>query len=152
MHMKGARVFVSAFAVTLALVSVGLVAQPTAYAESQRVQIVDNEGVFNPIDARTGEWGYAPMHVTVTKGDTITFFSPGDNRRPHSVTSIEFSSRNMEAQLSKAGLFNSSPDQAGLIRANGEWELTTENAEPGHYLYYCYLHPWMVGTITVLAP
>ena len=39
-------------------------------------------------DAVTGQWGYAPSHITVSKGTMVTFSNPPTNKRPHTVTDI----------------------------------------------------------------
>jgi plastocyanin len=46
---------------------------------------------------------------------------------------------------SRTGLFDS-----GLIEAGMTWTYTFDT--PGIYNYYCTLHPWTNGTVTVLAP
>lgn len=120
-----------------------------AQVATRHVTIFDNGGSFAPGDANTGEWGYAPMHLGVTKGETIRFSNPASNTRPHTVTSITWSGTAFERALESGTKFNSSPDQASLLQPGSEWSLDTTEMDAGHYVFYCTLHPWMLGTFTV---
>jgi plastocyanin len=76
---------------------------------------------------------YIPYHVTVSAGEEITWSN--DDSAAHTVTSGTPSD-------GPDGLFDSS-----LFMAGGTFSVTLD--ESGEYPYFCMVHPWMVGTITV---
>lgn len=137
-------------ALTLAVsVGAGVYARATASAYQPRVVIVDNDGSFTPGDPGTGMWGFSPAHLTVTKGETIVFDNPAGNFRPHSVTSLRRTGMAPTFVWESGTLFDSSPTPMELIRVGMSYTLDTTDLNPGTYVYYCNLHPWMVGSITV---
>lgn len=71
---------------------------------------------------------FAPVEVSVGVGETVTWIN--DDSMLHSVDSRQ------------EGLFSS-----GLISQKRSFEHTF--TEQGTYEYYCSLHPWMAGTISV---
>ena len=127
--------------------------RPLAVAQNAppRVIIYGNDGPFMPPgDPELGQWGYFPTHIDVRQGEQITFDTPAGNRRPHTVTSITCGGTNFARTLDSGTRFNSSPDQQSLLMSGGSWTLDTGTLDPGQYVYYCTLHPWMVGTFTVM--
>ena len=75
---------------------------------------------------------YIPYHVTVSTGEEITWSN--DDTAAHTVTS---------------GL-PGAPDElfdSSLFMAGGTYSVTLD--ESGDYDYFCMVHPWMIGTITV---
>jgi plastocyanin len=139
----------------LAVVLAGGVAY-TAYAQmpappfQQRVTMIDNNAPTMGITAGRGEWGFAPSHVTVRRGESIVFDNPSTNFRPHSVTSISWSGTFANRVLESGKQFDSSPSAMELMMPGSTYTVETINLDPGYYLYYCVIHPWMVGTFTVL--
>lgn len=127
----------------------GVHAYTSAGAYTPRVTIIDNDGTFAPGDPGTGMWGFAPAHLTVTRGESIVFDNPQGNFRPHTVTSITWSGQAPTRTLESGRLFDSSPTRETLVMPGQSFTLDTSSLDPGHYLYYCTLHPWMVGTFTV---
>jgi plastocyanin len=114
-----------------------------------RVLIYDNGGTFMPGDPDTGEWGFTPNHIQVTRGEAIEFANPAGNARPHTVTSITWSGQPPMRTLTHGEAFDSSPTREEVLMPGSSWTLDTSSLEPAQYLYYCWLHPWMVGSITV---
>jgi plastocyanin len=123
-------------------------AQPQPF--QPRVTIIDNNGGFTPGEAGTGMWGFAPNHITVSKGQSIVFDNPAGNFRPHTVTSISVATVDGQRRLESGAKFDSSPTADTRITPGSSWTLETTDLDPGHYSYYCALHPWMVGSITVM--
>ena len=84
--------------------------------------------------AATSGAGYEPPTVTVSPGSSVIW----DNRDNalHTATSGE--------SPTPDGKFDS-----GLIGANQASKPVTMPTEPGDYKYFCTLHPFLVGTITV---
>ncbi|MDF2425256.1 MAG: plastocyanin/azurin family copper-binding protein [Nitrosopumilus sp.] len=75
---------------------------------------------------------YIPYHVTVSAGEEITWSN--DDSAAHSVTS--------GLPGAPDGIFDSS-----LFMAGGTFSVTLDDA--GEYPYYCVVHPWMKGMVTV---
>jgi plastocyanin len=76
---------------------------------------------------------YIPYHVTVSAGEEITWSN--DDSAAHTVTSGTPSG-------GPDGIFDSS-----LFMAGGTFSVTLD--EPGEYPYFCMVHPWMIGIVTV---
>jgi plastocyanin len=96
-------------------------------AASQKVSIVY-------IAETPVSWNYSPQNIVVVLGvnNTVTWIS-------HSYT--------QDTVTSSAGApdsFNSGP-----ISPGHSWSYTFNS--PGTYSYHCLYHPWMAGTVTVLA-
>jgi hypothetical protein len=51
--------------------------------------------------------------------------------------------------LTHGAAFDSSPTREEVLMPGSSWSLDTSSLEAAQYLYYCWLHPWMVGSITV---
>ncbi|HEY7064669.1 MAG TPA: hypothetical protein VII06_24560 [Chloroflexota bacterium] len=119
-----------------------------ARAANASVVIYDGDTPAPPVfDPAQGWWSYAPYHVQVARGEPILFSSPGTNRFPHTVTSI--SRGEAPGTLVAGAQFDSSPDPSSRINPGESWTLDTANLAPGHYTYYCRLHLWMLGSLTV---
>ena len=137
-----------------------------ALAQGQQVRLVDNDGPTpnTAIDPRTGEWGFSPYHLAVTKGEPVTFTNPAGNFRPHNVVSFSRGGTPQEPTWEVGAKFSSGAAPEQLLRPEGatlpnsgapapsSWTLETGGLEPGHYTYICTLHPWMTGTVTVVVP
>jgi plastocyanin len=146
------------------LAGLALGASRDVSAQSPQVMMVDNDGPLprDGIDPRTGEWGFSPYHLAVTAGEPITFTNPAGNRRPHDVFSLSMSGSPPQVSWDVGAQFNSGSSSDVLLRPEGSmkpdssepapstWTLDTGTLGPGHYTYFCTLHPWMTGTITVL--
>ena len=76
---------------------------------------------------------YIPFNVSVSAGEEITWSN--DDSAAHTVTSGTPSD-------GSDGNFDS-----GLFMAEGTFSVTLD--ESGEYPYYCMVHPWMIGNITV---
>lgn len=77
---------------------------------------------------------YVPAEVTVKAGQTITW--KNEDTAIHTATSGE----------------NSTPDgkfDTSLVSPGQSSKPQTMPSEPGEYSYFCTLHPWMTGTVTV---
>jgi plastocyanin len=77
---------------------------------------------------------YVPKEVTVKAGETITW--KNEDTAIHTATSGE----------------NSTPDNkfdSSLVSPGQSSKPIAMPNEPGQYPYFCTLHPWMTGTVTV---
>jgi len=74
-------------------------------------------------------WGYSPARVVIQRGQTVTFTNAG--QIAHTATA-------------KEGAFDT-----GLLKS-GE-SATVKFDRPGTYGYFCVPHPWMEGSVVVLA-
>ena len=84
-----------------------------------------------------GNPDYKPDVLTVTKGNTILV--KNDDSVPHSVTS-----GTGPTDPESAKLFDTS-----LINAGESSVLKTDSVAAGEHAYYCMVHPYMTGTLTV---
>ena len=150
MRFLGHAGFVLALALAIG-VGWAYVATP-ANADSPMVMFVDNDAppVNQGIDAKQSAWGFAPTQIVVTKGESVTFMNPAEGKRPHSVTSISLTGPNFENGMAAGAKFDSSPTREALVTPGNSWTLDTSTLDAGNYAYFCRIHPWMVGEITVL--
>lgn len=81
----------------------------------------------------SGTGFYIPLNLEVTAGTTVKWVN--DDSVPHTIQS-------QDPQGNIIGLFNSAPLLTGEV-----FEYTFE--ESGVYNYFCSLHPWRVGIVTV---
>ena len=102
--------------------------EPVAYEGSISLP----EGSGFPGCQETNEC-YIPYHVTAPAGTEIVWSN--DDTAAHTVTSGN-------PQDGPDGLFDSSLLAGGLT-----FSVTLD--EPGQYPYYCIVHPWMLGNITI---
>ena len=138
-----------------AVAGVAVSAPNGATAATPRVQINDNDGPLasqGSIDYWTGHWSFAPQHVTVMKGEAVIFDNPAGNFRPHNVVSISNSGMATAPVLESGAKFTSGLANESWLRPGSTWTLDTNAVDAGHYSYFCSLHPWMVGSITVMQP
>ncbi len=78
------------------------------------------------------DWCYTPSEITTGVGGTITWLN--EDGGFHTVTSGHYDNPD--------GTFDS-----GHIDPGKTFSYTFE--KPGDFPYYCTLHPWMAGTVTV---
>ena len=76
---------------------------------------------------------YIPLNLEIVQGTTVEWFN--DDSVPHTIQS-------QDSQGNIIGLFNSAPLMTGE-----SFEYTFD--ESGVYNYFCSLHPWRVGIVTV---
>jgi plastocyanin len=106
------------------------VAAPEPVAFDGTISLPEGSGV--PGCDETNEC-YIPYHVTVSAGEEITWSN--DDSAAHTVTS---------------GTPTDGPDgnfDSSLFMAGGTFSVTLDDA--GEYPYFCMVHPWMTGIITV---
>src|SRR5215216_2036365 len=84
-----------------------------------------------------GSPDYDPDELTAKKGDEVTVVN--QDTVPHTVTSGTGASDPNSAQL-----FDTS-----LINGGESATVSLAQVEPGQYDYYCMIHPYMTGKITV---
>ena len=105
------------------------ISEPEPVAFDGTISLPDGSGV--PGCDETNEC-YIPYHVTVSAGEEITWSN--DDTAAHTVTS--------GLPGAPDGLFDSS-----LFMAGGTFSVTLD--ESGEYPYFCMVHPWMTGIVTV---
>jgi plastocyanin len=84
----------------------------------------------------TGGKGYEPHEITTSPGATVVW--DNQDNALHTATS-----GNPET-ATPDGKFDT-----GLVGANQQSKPVTMPTEPGDYMYFCTLHPFLVGTVTV---
>ncbi|NNL59114.1 MAG: hypothetical protein HKP31_06610, partial [Nitrosopumilus sp.] len=88
----------------------------------------------------TDNWCYMQSSLTVHVGDTVTWMN--SDTLPHTVTAGWPDSDSIGVDYLGGNGFDSE-----FMSAGATFEHTFE--VPGEYDYYCQLHPWMIGSITV---
>jgi len=119
---------ISSFFVLFAIVA-GIAAAPAAFAE---VSVSAPAGSSVPGCEETNEC-FIPADITIDVGETVIWSN--DDTAAHTVTSGS-------PEDGPSGFFDSS-----LFMAGTTFEHTFDEA--GDYPYFCMVHPWMVGTVTV---
>ena len=109
-----------------------LISANDAYAKT--FDVVIPEGSSNP----SSSYHFLPSDLTVSVNDKIRWINFDANT--HTVTSGSF-------RGGPDGIFNS-----GLIEKDDVFAYIVDPTDIGTFSYYCTLHPWMNGIITVLDP
>jgi len=109
-----------------------MLATPQAFAED--VSVSTPQGTSVPGCETTNEC-FMPYEVTINAGDTVTWSN--DDSAAHTVTAGS-------AADGPSGAFDSSLFMAGTTFSH---QFEAEGVFP----YFCMVHPWMVGTVTVGA-
>ena len=112
-----------------------------AYAEDYIVDVP--YGAFNPELNTPAEVWYDPPVISVTAGDSITWYN--DDREGHTVTSGEGSGR-FGWMSDNFGTPDGGFD-SGRFMPGESWSIKFE--ESGTFSYYCTIHPWMEGVVIV---
>lgn len=113
------------------------------YSYAEEIIIRIPFGAFNPELNTPAEVWYDPSVISVNIGDTITWIN--NDKEGHTVTSGESSGRFgwMNKDFGTPdGIFTS-----GRFMPNESWSYTFEKS--GSFSYYCTIHPWMEGMVTV---
>lgn len=114
---------------------------PQAFAASQIITIP--YGAFDPnFNTAAPQW-YLPTAITIQVNQTLTWVN--QDTEGHTVTSGKAGGREGLIQNNMgqpSGLFDS-----GTIKPGKTWSYTF--TKPGQYEYFCTIHPWMDGYITV---
>jgi plastocyanin len=131
---------------------------PPVEAQQRVVTIRDNNalsgpGVFDPAQSR---WAYSPDSLVVTRGEIVRFQNPPGSNHEHTVTSYVRAGGPAAPTLVVGTVFDSSPPPSATNRIpiGGEFVLDTGTLPPvsQNIAYFCRLHPWMNGEITVVVP
>ena len=127
MEMELKSVFIIAI-VAVAMIGVMV---PNVFAES--TYSVDMAMGSGAPGCETSNACYLPADITISTGDTVQW----DNVDTAAHTVSGGSPAN-----GPSGVFDSS-----LLMAGGDYSFTFDDA--GNYDYFCMVHPWMVGSVTV---
>ena len=84
----------------------------------------------------TGGQGYQPDQITVSPGATVMW--DNQDNALHTATSGNPDTATPDGKF-----------DTGIIGANQQSKPVTMPTEPGDYVYFCTLHPLLVGTVTV---
>ena len=106
---------------------------PETESDVHTHEIIIPEGVGTPGCEETDEC-YIPSSISITAGHSVVWNNI--DTAAHTVTSGSSSE-------GSDGLFDS-----GLFLSSTTFEHTFD--EPGSYDYFCIVHPWMIGNISVI--
>lgn len=121
------------FVLTLPLLIL-LILPASALIQENENKVMIPFGAHSPVCERTLQC-YVPNNILIENGDKVIWIN-GDYA-PHTVTS-----GNLWA--GKNGLFESK-----ILNRLDKFEFTFSDFMPGIYPYYCIIHPWMKGQVTV---
>jgi plastocyanin len=114
--------------------------------QQKPIEVVIPRGAANPevdiTNLSPRQW-YMPKQVSIRQGDSVTWVNK--DIEPHTVTSgmgAGIESLLSNRQGTSNGIFNS-----GLFGPGDSWSYNF--TEPGRYTYFCTIHPWMEGVVTV---
>jgi plastocyanin len=108
-------------------------ADAAAKAAVPQTHIVETAMGSGAPGCETSNACYLPQDITISTGDTVQW----DNVDTAAHTVSGGSPAN-----GPSGVFDSS-----LLMAGGDYSFTFDDA--GNYDYFCMVHPWMVGSVTV---
>jgi plastocyanin len=117
-----------------------------AFAENQSLTVIIPRGAASPevdITKLSPTQWYIPSQIAVNQNDTVTWINR--DSEVHTVTSgigAGLESLLNNKQGIKNGIFDS-----GIFKPGGNW--TYKFINPGLYQYFCTVHPWMEGSVTV---
>ena len=117
-------------------IAVGVATIPVAYADHATASVSVAPGSSVPGCEETNEC-YIPADVSIDVGGEVTWSN--DDTAAHTVTSGT-------AEGGPDGNFDSS-----LFMAGSTFSVKFDDYAPGDYPYFCMVHPWMTGTVTVAA-
>ncbi|MGD8431720.1 MAG: PEFG-CTERM sorting domain-containing protein [Nitrosopumilaceae archaeon] len=115
-------------------IAVGIIGATPAFADHSTASVSIPQGTSVPGCEETNEC-YIPYDVTIDVGGEVTWSN--DDTAAHTVTSGTPSD-------GPDGLFDSS-----LFMAGTTFAVKFDGYEPGSYDYFCMVHPWMQGIVTV---
>src|ERR687897_870230 len=84
----------------------------------------------------TGGQGYEPDQITVSPGSSVTW--DNQDNALHTATSGNPDTATPDGKF-----------DTGIVGANQQSKPVTMPTQPGDYIYFCTLHPFLVGTATV---
>ncbi|MGB1378730.1 MAG: cupredoxin domain-containing protein [Nitrosopumilus sp.] len=108
-------------------------AEAAAAAAGPETHIVETAMGSGAPGCETSNACYLPQDITINAGDTVTWDNV-DNAA-HTITGGSPAN-------GPSGVFDSS-----LLMAQGVFSHTFDDA--GYYDYFCMVHPWMIGSVTV---
>jgi len=123
---------IGSFFVLFAIV-VSMTTSP-AFADHSTASVSTPQGTSVPGCETTNEC-YIPYEVTIDVGGEVTWSN--DDSAAHTVTSGS-------AADGPSGYFDSS-----LFMAGTTFSVKFDGYDPGEYPYFCMVHPWMEGIVTV---
>ena len=126
-------------ATVFTILAAGVFAQP-AFADHSEAMVTQPEGASLPLCLDTNEC-FIPADVTIDVGGTVTWIN-------EDIALHNLASGTIHDTEGVGDLFGG----ATLLMPPGdEYSFTFDDFEPGTYPYFCFLHPHMSGTVTVVA-
>ena len=115
-------------------VMVGVTMPSVVFADQHTAVVTIQEGSAAADCYEPNECYFMPDTVTISAGGEVTWTNNDYTR--HTITSYSYD------QDSLGGTFDS------LFLSPGD-EFTHKFEEAGEYLYVCFIHPWLIGTVIV---
>ena len=111
----------------------------SAFADHSEATVEQPEGASSVLCLDTNEC-FVPSNVTIDVGGTVTWIN--SDAALHNMASGTI-------QDDEIGTLFGATDL--LMKPGDEYSFTFTDFEPGEYPYFCFLHPHMSGTVTVVA-
>ncbi len=126
-------------ATVFTILAAGVFAQP-AFADHSEAIVVQPENASLVLCLDTNEC-FVPADVTIDVGGTVTWIN-------EDIALHNLASGTIRDTEGVGDLFGG---QTLLMPPGDEYSFTFDDFEPGTYPYFCFLHPHMSGTVTVVA-
>ncbi len=118
----------------LLIFSVLLMLIPLYQAFAEEIKVTIPFGAYSPLCLKTDSC-YVPSHVKINTGEVVVWFNADYSL--HTVTSgTQWSGHDK--------LFHSE-----ILDHNDKFEFAFNDFNAGTYPYYCLMHPWMTGSVTI---
>ena len=124
-------------ATVFTILAAGVFAQPAFADHSEAIVDMPAGSAFAGCEAT--DTCFIPSSVTIDVGGEVTWTN--SDTLPHSIESGTI-------QEGSSDLFGTG---LALTPPGGEYSFTFDDFEPGTYPYFCLVHPWMSGAVTVVA-
>ena len=126
-------------ATVFTILAAGVFAQP-AFADHSEATVTQPEGASLPLCLDTNEC-FIPADVTIDIGGTVTWIN-------EDIALHNLASGTIHDTEEVGDLFGG---PTLLMKPSEEYSYTFDDFEPDTYPYFCFLHPHMSGTVTVVA-
>jgi plastocyanin len=114
------------------------------------VTLFDNNAPSMTVHPDQVWWGFGPDKIVAGGGEPVVFINPPTNQHGHTVTSLERIGSPFDNRVNVGTLFDSSPTADRVLQPGQSFTVDTSQLPNGNYPYFCKLHPWAVGELTVI--
>jgi plastocyanin len=123
------------------------------HADNPVVTARDNDAISpqEGFERAQSRWDFDPERLVVRQGEVIEFRNRRGNDHAHTFTSYVRPGPPTAATLAVGTVFDSSLGGTRLTQPGQSEFVPTAGIPQGNYGYFCRLHPWMNGEITIVV-